>query len=108
MLDVMRFWLDKGVDGFRVDVIYHVNQGRRLAQQPAQPRLPARHATYDQQIPAYSTDQPEVHQIVSMMRAVMDEYNERVMIGEIYLPIHKLVTYYGADNRGATCPLTSS
>ena len=42
--------------------------------------------------------------LCSMMRDVVDEYKERVMIGEIYLPIHKLVTYYGADNKGAHLP----
>ncbi len=104
MLDVMRFWLDKGVDGFRVDVIYHVIKDADWRNNPPNPDYRPGMATYDQQIPAYSTDQPEVHQIVSMMRAVMDEYNERVMIGEIYLPIHKLVTYYGADNKGAHLP----
>jgi alpha-glucosidase len=38
------------------------------------------------------------------MRRVLDSYDERMMIGEIYLPIHKLVTYYGTDNKGAHLP----
>ena len=54
--------------------------------------------------PSYSTDQPEVHDIVKMMRQVLDEYDERMMIGEIYLPVHKLMTYYGTDNDGAHLP----
>jgi alpha-glucosidase len=33
-----------------------------------------------------------------------DEYDERVLIGEIYLPVHKLVTYYGLDGKGAHLP----
>jgi alpha-glucosidase len=61
-------------------------------------------ATYEQLLPVYSTDQPEVHDIVHKMRRVLDEYPERMMIGEIYLPIHKLVTYYGVDSRGAHLP----
>jgi alpha-glucosidase len=45
-----------------------------------------------------------VHHVVRMMREVMDQYEERVMIGEIYLPIHRLVTYYGINNQGAHLP----
>ena len=43
------------------------------------------------------------------MRAVLDEYRERMMIGEIYLPIERLVTYYGDGGATAcTCRSTSS
>jgi alpha-glucosidase len=38
------------------------------------------------------------------MRSVLDSYPERMMIGEIYLPVHKLVMYYGTDNNGAHLP----
>jgi alpha-glucosidase len=38
------------------------------------------------------------------MRSVLDQYDERVLIGEIYLPIERLVTYYGQDLRGANLP----
>lgn len=38
------------------------------------------------------------------MRDVMDEYDERVMIGEIYLPVEKLITYYGEEGSGAHLP----
>jgi alpha-glucosidase len=61
-------------------------------------------ATYEKLVPAYSTDQPEIHDIVARMRRLTDEYNERLIIGEIYLPVHKLVTYYGVDNSGAHLP----
>lgn len=104
MLNVMRFWLDKGVDGFRVDVMWHMIKDDQFRDNPINPDYQQHMATYEQLLPVYSTDQPEVHDIVTRMRRVLDEYPERMMIGEIYLPIHKLVTYYGVDNSGAHLP----
>lgn len=102
--DVMRFWLDKGVDGFRVDVIWHLIKDKELRNNPANPGYKNHMPDYDAMLPIFSTDQPEVHDIVRRMRGILDEYNERMMIGEVYLPIDKLVTYYGVDNSGAHLP----
>ncbi len=104
MLDTMSFWLDKGVDGFRVDVMWHMIKDEKLRDNPVNPDYQQHMATYDQLLPVYSTDQPEVHDIVREMRVLLDRYSERMLIGEIYLPIHKLVTYYGKDNQGAHLP----
>jgi alpha-glucosidase len=104
MLDVMRFWLDKGVDGFRVDVMWHMIKDEQFRDNPLNPGYQEHMATYEKLLPVYSTDQPEVHDIVHKMRKVMDSYDERLMIGEIYLPIHKLITYYGIDSSGAHLP----
>lgn len=104
MLDTMRFWLDKGVDGFRVDVMWHLIKDKALRDNPPNPAYQPQMATYEQLMPVYSTDQPEVHDIIARMRALLDSYSDRMMIGEIYLPISRLVTYYGADNNGAHLP----
>lgn len=106
MLGEMKFWLDKGVDGFRVDVMWHMVKDKQLRNNPVLPDSPfhADDLIYDHYAPVYSTDQPEVHEIVRMMRAVTDGYENRVLIGEIYLPIDKLVTYYGHSNNGAHLP----
>lgn len=104
MFDAMRFWLDKGVDGFRVDVMWHMIKDDKLRDNPSNPDYKSHQATYEQLIPAFSTDQPEVHDIVAKMRQVTDAYEERVLIGEIYLPVHRLVTYYGHNNSGTHLP----
>jgi alpha-glucosidase len=104
MFDTMRFWLGKGVDGFRVDVMWHMVKDDQFRDNPQNPDYQPHQATYEQLIPIHSTDQPEVHDMVSKMREVVDEYEERVMIGEIYLPVHRLVMYYGKDNRGTHLP----
>lgn len=104
MLDVMRFWLEKGVDGFRVDVMWHMIKDDQFRDDPPNPDYDDSMNSYSRLIPAYSTDQDEVHDIVAKMRKVIDEYNDRLLIGEIYLPIHKLVKYYGHENEGAHLP----
>lgn len=104
MLNVMRFWLDKGVDGFRVDVMWHMIKDDQFRDNPPNPDYTEEKSPYDRHLQVYTTDQPEVHKIVTLMREVTDEYEERVIIGEIYLPIEKLITYYGIENRGAHLP----
>lgn len=104
MYDVMRFWLDKGVDGFRVDVMWHIIKDDLFRDNPANPEYKEGHNEYEQLLPVYSTDQPEVHAIVGKMRQIADEYGEKVVIGEVYLPIQKLMEYYGPENNGAHMP----
>jgi alpha-glucosidase len=104
MFDAMRFWLDKGVDGFRIDVMWHMIKDAKLRDNPINPDYKPEMPTYDQLLPVYSTDQPEVLDIVFKMRRVLDEYEDRMMVGEIYLPIKRLMTYYGDQNNGAHLP----
>ena len=104
MFDVMRFWLDKGVDGFRVDVMWHMIKDEQFRDNPPNPDYQEHMSTFHQVLPIYSTDQPEVHDIVRKMRDVLDTYDDRMMIGEIYLPVQRLVAYYGIDLKGAHLP----
>lgn len=104
MHDVMRFWLRRGVDGFRVDVMWHLIKDDLLRDNPLNPDFISGQQPYQQLIPLYSADRPEVHEIVAEMRRVIDEFDDRVLIGEIYLPLDKLVTYYGRDLAGAHLP----
>lgn len=104
MLKAMRFWLDKGVDGFRVDVMWHMIKDNQFRDNPPNPNYSKDQSPYRKQLPAYSTDQPKVHDIVAQMRKVTDQYHERVIIGEIYLPVKRLVVYYGQNNQGAHLP----
>jgi alpha-glucosidase len=104
MYAAMRFWLGLGVDGFRVDVLWHLIKDAEWRDNPPNPDYLPGQAPYNQLIPAYSTDQPEMQQIVREMRALMNEYDERVLIGEIYLPIRRLVSYYGTSGDGAHLP----
>jgi alpha-glucosidase len=102
--DVMRFWLARGVDGFRVDVIWHLIKDDQFRDNPLNPAFALGRPPHERLSPLYTTDRPEVHAVVAELRRVVDEFDDRVLIGEIYLPIERLVAYYGADLRGAHLP----
>jgi alpha-glucosidase len=104
MLDVLRFWLDRGVDGFRVDVIWHIVKDDQFRDNLPDPEYKPHHAPHRQLLATYNTDRPEVHDIIARMRGVLDEYEERMMVGEIYLPLERLVTYYGSQGSGVHLP----
>jgi alpha-glucosidase len=104
MHQVMRFWLDRGVDGFRVDVMWHLIKDDQFRSNPPNPQFGPGEWPYRQLLATYTTDRPEVHDIIRGMRRVLDEYGDRVMIGEIYLPVERLVMYYGADGLGCHLP----
>ena len=104
MLGVLRFWLERGVDGFRVDVLWHLVKDEHFEDNPRNPSWCEGMDPYNALVPAQTTDRPEVHDVVVQMRRLLDAYRERVLIGEIYLPLERLVQYYGADLGGAHLP----
>lgn len=96
MLDNMRFWLDKGVDGFRVDVIWLMMKDELLRDEPPNPDWNGieSHGSLKH---IYTQSVPGIHDLIRQMRTVLDEYDQRMMVGEIYLPFDELVTYYGRN-----------
>jgi alpha-glucosidase len=104
MLDVLRFWFERGVDGFRVDAIHHLIEDEALRDNPPNPdwlpgMSPARSV-----IRMRTMDQPEVHDAILAMRRVADEFGDKLMIGEAYLPIDRMMAYYGVDLTGFHLP----
>ena len=95
MLDVMRFWLDRGVDGFRVDAVSQLVEDAALRDNPANPDWRPGNDPYRRLLPLYTTEQPELLDCLGLMRRLLDRYDERMMITEAYLTIERLVTHYG-------------
>ena len=102
MYDVMRFWFDRGVDGFRIDVLWHLIKAEAFPDNPPNAAYHPALGDMHRVLQLHSTDQPEVHAIAAEMRAIADSYGsagrgERVLIGEIYLPVDRLMHYYGRE-----------
>jgi alpha-glucosidase len=104
MHEVMRFWLARGVDGFRIDVLWLLLKDEQWRDNPPNPEFTAGMPMFQSQLATYTGDRPEVQDIVAGLRAVADEFDDRVLIGEIYLPLDRLMAYYGENLRGIQLP----
>ncbi len=104
MLDVLRFWFRRGVDGFRVDAIHHLIEDVELRDNPPNPDWRPGMSPARSVIRLRTMDQPEVHDAILVMRAVADEFGDTLMIGEAYLPIDRMMAYYGVDLTGFQLP----
>ena len=98
MLDSMRFWLDKGVDGFRVDVIGLMMKDPEFRDEPQNPNWDGIYP-FTKLLHIYTANLPEVHELIQEMRKVLDEYDDRMMVGETYLPNDMLMVYYGTPDK---------
>jgi alpha-glucosidase len=95
MLDVMRFWLDRGVDGFRVDVVWLLSKDPELRDNPANPEWKEGGPQWLRLIRRNSEDGPRAHEYARLIRSVIDEYPERAMVGEVVLPPARAVRFHG-------------
>jgi len=85
-------------------VLWHLIEDDRFRDNPPNPSWRESMDPYQKLIPLHTTDQSEVHGVIARMRGLVDQYKDRVLIGEIYLPIERLVQYYGADLGGVHVP----
>jgi len=87
MHDVLRFWFDRGVDGFRIDVIHAIAKDPELRDNPVVDGVQERR---------YSEDHPDIHAMIRGLRHVANAYPERMLVGEVYLmDPARVARYYG-------------
>jgi alpha-glucosidase len=76
---ILRYWLDRGVAGFRIDVCQAIVKDRELRDDPGR-----------------SENQPEVHDVLKRWRRITDGYDDRLLVGETYVyELDQLIAYYG-------------
>ncbi|MBZ5514854.1 MAG: alpha-glucosidase [Acidobacteriia bacterium] len=105
MYDVCRFWLDKGVGGFRLDAIETLFEDTRLRDEKI---LPGRNAYGDpNEDESRTVDLPEIHEVMRELRQVADSYpGDRVLVGETYTrTTHDLLSMYGLDGPELQLPM---
>ena len=99
MFGAMKFWLDRGVAGFRLDAIPTLFEDPQLRDEP---ELGGTNAQGDPNLNNIYTDNlPKVHSVIRRMRKMMDAYpGDRVLIGETYLPnTAELDKWYGGPSQ---------
>jgi alpha-glucosidase len=101
ILEVARFWLGRGVDGFRLDVINYLFHDRALTDNPVRPHAgPAGLPTAFQRH-VHDRTQPQTLEFVARARALLDSYGEKVSVGEVVddPPLPRQIEYTAGDDR---------
>jgi alpha-glucosidase len=103
MLDVIRFWFDRGIDGIRIDVLWMLAKDDwpwrdgPVGPGPLSGGVPSR-AALDH------GDGPAILDRLRELRELADEYGDRLLVGEVYMAPERLVRYYGEHGRGIHLP----
>jgi len=103
MFNTMRFWLDKGVDGFRLDILHAIYEDEQLTNDkfswtiiPSDKKVDTLFHKHK-----YDLNLPETFDFALELREVMDEYEpERFLVGEVCGSIEEVKKYYGPNNNG--------
>lgn len=108
LLDTLKWWLDRGVDGFRLDVLNHCIQDEELRDNPPNPNIDRARAGKDRnnhpyywQSHVYDRSRPENLFFVERIRTLLDSYSDRMAIAEIYddNPVETSALYTQGDKR---------
>ena len=96
---IVRFWFDRGVAGFRIDVAHGLYKDEKLRDNPPAAQLsPLSHRSGLD--PKYSANQPESHQVFRAWRAIAETYQpSRLLLGETWVGDYGLLAaFYGNDD----------
>ena len=118
MIHVLRYWLEMGVDGFRVDAVKFLLEDPKLRNetdvkgfrnQTLCSQNNSNPICYDSLIHNLTTDYPGIHNITREWKEVIDEYSEkghspRLLIGEVYDDIDTVMKYYGENGNEFNFP----
>jgi len=103
MFNTIRFWLEKGVDGFRLDILHSIYEDVKMRNDefclkllPSEKSVASLFRKHK-----YDLNLPETFDFAMELRKVMDEYEpERFLVGEVFGNVEELAKYYGPNNDG--------
>jgi len=112
MLDTLRFWLDRGIDGFRVDVAHFMAKDPLMRSNPlgtvSHPGTKAL-GEYDTHVHIHDKGHKDVHTMHAQIRSVLEEYDDRFAVGEIHEPDwDRWAAYFGENGDGLHMPFNFS
>jgi len=103
MLDVLRFWMDRGVDGFRIDVAHFALKDPLLRDNPPATAMPADSYKLNPEYAAmehiFDKAHPDIHALYRRLRKTIDQYPDRFAVGEIHeYDWKRWASFYGQDD----------
>lgn len=107
MSDVLKFWLKKGVDGFRTDAIYHLIKDSHFRDDPPNPNYDSsKDEPYDALLHIYSQGQPELMETANTLCNILGEHSaDTFMVSEAYLGLPQMLELYKACDSSLYAPL---
>jgi alpha-glucosidase len=95
--DIYRFWFDRGVAGFRIDVAHGIVKDRELRDNPVATPDDPPHVRAHGQRNVYNMERPEVHEVLRRWRTLANTYTPpRILLGETYvLDVRTMGLFYG-------------
>ena len=99
VFDIIRYWLDKGVDGFRLDASSVYSKDKYYRYNPVKFGTTDKN-DYNNQDHLYDKNLPENHHIIQEIRQIIDTYDDRVLIGETFIDssLYESLMFYGVNN----------
>jgi alpha-glucosidase len=105
MSDVLRFWMRRGVDGFRVDASAVLIEDGLLRDDPVDPEADESKPPPQRLKRIFSDDRPESMSCIEEIRKVVDEFDARLLCGEVQGKIDRIGHFYGTDHPRLHLPL---
>src|SRR3954470_14796447 len=105
MCDVLRFWLNRGVDGFRFDASAVLIKDDMLRDNPPDPEAGEDKPPPQRFTPVFTDDRPEAMGCIEQIRAVLDEFEDKVLAGEVQGKTDRIGHFYDNDRPRMHLPL---
>jgi len=96
MFDILRFWLDRGTDGVRVDALAHLIKDQAFRNNPPNVDYTDDQEPSNRLTQPYSQNHPDLLEVLGQLRAVIDEYPNRLLMGEAYQSAEQIAAYQRA------------
>lgn len=107
MLDVLHFWLGRGVAGIRVDAAYRAFKDLLFRDNPVNPNWRSGMEPSDRLLEVFSKNIPEIHDFNRALRELVEGYGDRLLLGEMYKSLEEIIKHYGTRNDELHLPLNS-
>ncbi len=94
--EAVRYWLNLGVDGLRIDALAHLIKDLQLRDNPINPYYSDQDEPSNRLALHFNQNQPELLEVIEELRSVFDEYPDRLFLGEVYQSPEQIAAYQKA------------